>query len=706
MNLVIVESPTKAKTLAKFLGKDFEVESSKGHIVDLPKSKLGVDTEHNFEPDYIVIKGKGTIIASLKKEAKKAKVVYLATDPDREGEAISWHLANQLGGLEDRSKIKDQRSKIKGKDQESNLSDSSNSTNQSLDPKFKRVVFHEITDLAISEAFKSPKGLNFDLVDAYQARRVLDRLVGYRLSPLLWQKVAFGLSAGRVQSIAVRFIVEREVEREKFLRLEYWKISTELKNGKPFTADLVSKNDVPFEHQEKIELFSGEYRYTTSSIQNEAASQEIEKDLSLQSFIVKSIETKEIQKSPSPPFATATLQRTAATALGFTSQRTMRAAQALFEKGLITYHRTDSLNLSEQFLKSSREAIIKQFGSQFAGPGSRVYKTKSKNAQEAHEAIRPTDASRTTNEISGGDLSSDEVLIYDLIWKRAISSQMANAVYDSQRIEVKAGPFLLAITGSVIKFLGWKKVSDFTEESEERDEDSILPKLEVGQKLDLAQILPTQHFTSAPPRYNEGSLIKDLEKYGIGRPSTYAPTISTIQTRRYVFKEGAYFLPPDIGRVVNKLLAKHFPEIVDINFTAKMEEELDQVANGEKGWIPVVKEFYGPFEKRIEDKTEELKTENFKILEKTDEKCPQCQSILVVKLSRFGKFLSCSNYPECKFAKPILNSIGLKCPKCITGDMVIRKTRQGKTFFGCSRYPECDWASWDDPRRAPLAVGM
>ncbi len=718
-NLVVVESPTKTKTLKKYLGEDFEIKASLGHIKDLPKSTLGVDVEHNFAPQYEVAPKKKKVVAELKAAAKRADQIYLATDPDREGEAIASHVNEEL------------RIKNKG--------------------NVKRVVFHEITKDAVKEAFKHPGKIDTHLVDAQKARRVLDRLVGYKLSPLLWKKIRYGLSAGRVQSVAVRLIVEREREREKFKSEDYWKILATLSPKtlpkEKFEAELKKIAGKSIFITEKLKLFAGSYQTERTTIETEKEAQKIIKDLAGQDFIVESVDKKTISRSPSPPFTTATLQRAAAGALGFSGKKTMRTAQRLYERGLITYHRTDSVALSKKFLSDARTFIKNEFSDRYLPEKPRFYKTRSRTAQEAHEAVRPTRlGGNLKSQISNLKLGRDEGRLYKLIWQRAVACQMAAAVFDATKMGINAGDCLFEAKGSVLKFDGFLKVYD------SRRQDEILPELAVGDKLNLIKLTPSEHQTSPPPRYTEATLVKDLEKFEIGRPSTYAPIISTIQERGYVGQEERALKPEDIGIVVNDLLVEHFPKIVDLKFTAEMEDDLDQIAGGKKEWVPIIREFYQPFEKALIIKDKELKKEDFTTLEETKEKCPECGKPLVVKLGKYGKFLSCSgfpkckygrpyedkdedgepdkadktqlqgkcpecggdlvlkegrfgkfiacgNYPKCKFTKPYLDKIGMKCPECRNGEVIIKKTKRGKVFFGCSRYPKCKFASWKDPRR-------
>lgn len=720
-SLVIVESPTKVKTISKYLGKDYTVLSSRGHIIDLPKSGLGVDVEHNFEPEYTVIEGKGKVLTELKKAAKDADTIVLATDLDREGEAISWHVKEAL------SSTKGLKSK-----------------------KFERVIFHEITKPAIEEAFKHPGDVNYDLVDAYQARRVLDRLVGYKLSPLLWEKIRYGLSAGRVQSVGVRLIVEREREREKFESAPYFNFQAQLNAGEEdLAAQLAVFKGETVEKQKKLQLFAGTYSVSSSIFDNKKEAEVLKKTFAKHHFVVGDIEDKEVKRSPQPPLTTARLQRNAVNRFGYTSKRVMTVAQKLYENGLITYHRTDSVSLSDQFLTEARAFVQKTYGKEYLPESNRHYKNGSKSAQEAHEAIRPTDVTKAPGSPEFKKLTPEQQKIYRLIWEKAVASQMADArlqqmrvdVYSDEKEPIAEGIATWRANGSRVVFPGWMKVTGAPAE------EVILPVLEVGQALKLSDIALTEHATQPPPRYTEASLIKDLEKYGIGRPSTYANIIATILSRKYVLKDERSFVPGDTGFVVNDLLVAHFPDIVDLDFTAEMEEDLDRIARAEKKWKPVIKEFYEPFSKLLEKKKKEIKKEDIVVLEETDEKCPVCGKPVIVKLGKYGKFYSCSdypkceyaapldtgtengeidqeqlkgscpedggelvfkqgrfgpfiacsNYPKCKFTKPYMDKIGMTCSECKKGDVVQKKTKRGRIFYGCSRYPECEFSSWTKP---------
>jgi DNA topoisomerase-1 len=656
MKLVIVESPTKAKTISKFLGQEYKVESSYGHIRDLPKSKLGIDVENNFTPEYIVpIKNRPTL-KNLKEAVKKSDEVILATDEDREGEAIAWHLFNAL----DLQKAK------KGA---------------------YRIVFHEITQGAILNALEHPRGIDKHLVDAQQARRILDRLVGYKLSPFLWKKVAKGLSAGRVQSVAVRLIVEREEEIRKFKAEEYWTIEAKLKaqNGS-LDALVVSKNG------EALDKFA---------VKNSSDAATIAEDLKKSEFEIASIERKTVKKNPPPPFITSTLQQEAAKRLGYSSKKTMFIAQQLYENGLITYMRTDSVNLSADSLAAAKTYLSKNFGADYAAEAPRVWKTQSKSAQEAHEAIRPTNVNVSPDEASLTAVA--EKKLYKLIWQRFLASQMPQAVLDTTSISINAHPtdeskkYGLKTTGTILRFDGYLKVWPQKFEAKE------LPEISEKEKLALEEVIPLQHFTEPPARYSEASLIKALEGYGIGRPSTYAPTISVIQIRNYVKKEGGRFFPTEIGEMVNKVLTENFNEVVDIPFTAEMEKTLDEIAEGREKWQDVISGFYGPFAKKLAEKYEEVK--KTVVAEKTDQICEKCGKHIVIKFGRFGKFLACEGFPECKNTKKLEKeapkSTGLKCPECGLGEIVERRVSRGrargKIFWGCSKYPACKYASWEDP---------
>lgn len=641
MNLVIVESPTKSRTIQNFLPNDYVVLSSFGHIRDLPKSDLGIDTEHDFEPHYVVPRKAQPHLKELKKELKNADMVILATDEDREGEAISWHLAQAL-------KLDDK--------------------------KTQRIVFHEITKSAIEEALKNPREIDMNLVDAQQARRVLDRLVGYKLSPFLWKKVVRGLSAGRVQSVTVRLIVDRERKIENFKSDEYWTVEAELqKDTTTFTASLHAQNGKAI---------------PKLGIKAKEDSDKILKDLEGAEYKIQSIERKETRRNPLPPFTTSTLQQEASKKFGMPSRMTMSIAQALYEHGHITYHRTDSVNLSGQSLSAAKKYIEKEFGAKHYF--FRKFKTKSKGAQEAHEAIRPTSPQKNPDSLK---LDSRQKKMYDLIWRRFVASQMTQAIFDATTVDISGGVYTFRSNGSILKFDGFLKVYPM------KFEENELPELSEQEILELIKLTPAQHFTQPPARYSEATLIKELEKNGIGRPSTYAPTISTIQDRNYVEKnDQKKFAPTEIGITVNDLLVEHFPRIVDIHFTAEMEEDLDKIADGEKKWVPIIREFYEPFAERLAKKYEEV--EKKMPVEETDKLCPKCGKNLIIRFGRFGKFYACSGFPECKHTDSLekkQTDLGIKCPKCIQGDLIQKTTKRKKIFYACNRYPDCDFALWDKP---------
>jgi DNA topoisomerase-1 len=666
MKLVIVESPTKAKTLTRFLGSDYHVMASMGHIRDLPEKKLGIDTKKNFELTYEVSVKKKDTVKELQSQAKKADQIILATDPDREGEAIAWHIASILDGDSEGKKKKTKKELL-------------------------RVTFHEITESAIKDAIGHPGTINMQLVDAQQARRVLDRLVGYKLSPLLWRKVRKGLSAGRVQSVAVRLIVEREREITAFKAVEYWDILARLakagaKPGTEFEAKLAKIDGQNFE------------------IGTKEQSEVILRDLQASEFKVSDLISKQVRRSPYPPFTTSTLQQTASNVFGWSAKKTMQVAQNLYERGFITYHRTDSTNLAIEAVTMVRDFIGSKYGKEFLPENPRLFKTKSKVAQEAHEAIRPTAADNLEERLASSGLDHDQARLYSLIWKRFVATQMNEAIYDQKTIEITAAKYLFRTTGSKAIFLGWqilfkedKKEEEIDPEAEEANKVQELPDLAIGEVVDLKEILPTQHFTMPPPRFTEASIIKVLEEYGIGRPSTYAPIISTIQDRQYVEKVEKKFQPTNLGYAVNDFLMANFPKLFEYSFTAQMEDELDAVANGEKEWKPVIQEFFDPFEELLTSVTtnaERVKVE----VEETDEVCPNDGAPLVVRIGKFGKFLACSKFPDCKFTKQFQQKLQIKCPKCEVGDVIIKRTKTKKSFFGCSRYPECDFASWTKPK--------
>lgn len=716
-SLMIVESAAKAKTINKFLGKNYTVKATIGHIKDLPPKRFGVDIEHDFQPEYATIRGRGKVIAEIKRDAKEAEKIYLATDPDREGEAIAWHIAQELNGN---------------------------------DSRVYRVLFNEITEKGITTAIANPGRIDLNKVNAQQARRVLDRVVGYKISPILWEKVRGGLSAGRVQSVAVRLICEREREITTFVSKEYWSVTAHLEGKVPpiFDAKLNQIGD------EK------------AGIGNERDARALTEEAQAQSFIVEKVTKKERKRNPAPPFITSTLQQEAAKKLHFTAKKTMMIAQRLYEGieigeegpvGLITYMRTDSTRIADEAIREARGYIEGHFGKEYLPREPIIYKSK-KGAQDAHEGIRPTSVHREPDAIKQY-LQKDEYALYKLIWTRFIASQMNPAILDVTTIDIKAGRLLFRATGTVIRFLGFTKV--YVEEREkvaEREEgeerEGQLPPLEAGEHLKCLGIEPKQHFTEPPPRYTEASLIKELEEKGIGRPSTYAPILSTIQARKYVEKKENKFHPTELGFLVTDLLVKHFPNILDVKFTARMEGELDEIEDGERGWVEAVRDFYTPFEKDLKKAHVEMKNvkkettltdiicekcgnrmvikwgRNGKFLacsgypeckntkefvqadtgkiriveaEKTEESCPECGRPMVIKKGRYGRFLACSDYPRCKTTKPV--STGVSCPKEGCGGYLIEKgTKRGKVFYACSKYPACDYALWDKPiqKRCPL----
>ncbi len=653
--LAIVESPKKASTIGGFLGKEWDVTSSYGHIKDLPKSKLGVDTDNNFEPTFEVPPKAKKQVSTLKKKLKEADSVWLATDEDREGEAIAQHILEALG-LE------------------------------KADKPVKRVVFHEITKSAIQEAIENPREVDENLVDAQKARRVLDRLVGYKLSPLIWKKIAYGLSAGRVQSVALRLVAEREQEIQKFKPEEYWSITANFQpEGK---ADDQFEAKLHAIDKKKLEKFD---------IAEEKRATQIKEEAEGKNYQVADYQVNKKNRNPFPPFTTASLQQEAGIRLGFSSSRTMKVAQQLYEgkklgkegsTGLITYHRTDSVRLSPKAIAQAKEIVPDQFGKKYLK--TRQYTSKGRT-QEAHEAIRPTEMWRKPEDIKK-HLTSDQYKLYDLIYRRSLASQMSPAVFEQRRIDIidQDNKFTFRATGQVKTFDGYTAV--YSVKSQETE----LPEMNEGDPAELLKITPTQHFTEPPPRYSEATLIKELKENGVGRPSTYAPTMQVIQRRGYVEPRDGRLYLTDTGKAVNDLLVQHFPDIVDIDFTAHMEEDLDKIAAGKKNWQPVIKEFYEPFEKNLEKKQEEISKEDFG-QEKTDRTCPDCGSPLVKKIGRYGAFYSCSDYPNCKYSEPILDKVGVDCPECGKGEIVRRRSKKGRTFYGCSAYPDCKNAYFNEP---------
>jgi DNA topoisomerase-1 len=649
MQLIIVESPTKSKTISKFLGPDYKVLSSYGHVRDLPKSEFGVDVENDFEPKYIIPLKSKKLIKLLKEEVKKSNLTILATDEDREGEAIAWHLSKALD--------------LNG------------------ESTYQRIVFHEITKPAIEEALKNPRKIDLKLVDAQQARRILDRIVGYKLSPFLWKKIARGLSAGRVQSVAVRLVVEREREIEKFIPQEYWTITALLKKLEEGGPLLVEFEALLVKKEEKTILKLG--------IKTKREADKILKDLKEAEYKVINIEKKETKRNPLPPFTTSTLQQEAWQRLHFPAKLTMQIAQRLYETGLITYHRTDSLNLSEMALFEARKFIIENYGKEYWAGFLRRYKAKGR-VQEAHEAIRSTYPEKTPESLKS-KLDEKSFQLYDLIWRRFIACQMAQAAFDATTVDISAKDYTFRAAGQILKFDGFLKVYPI------KFEETKLPPLEKEEILSLLKLVPSQHFTQPPPRYNEATLIKALEQNGIGRPSTYAPILFTIQERNYIEKdEQRRFKPTEIGIVVNDLLVNHFPEIVDIGFTAKMEENLDEIAGGEKKWVEVLRKFYDPFKENLEKKYQEISKKD--LIEKTEKKCPKCGAPMIIRLGKFGKFYACSKFPKCRYTESLeKNNLGIKCPKCQKGEITEKRTKKRKIFYGCSDYPNCDFALWDKP---------
>jgi DNA topoisomerase I len=666
--LVIVESPAKARTLGKILGKGYSIKASLGHIRDLPKSQIGVDIEKDFQPRYVIPTDKKKLVGELKDAVAEASSVFLATDPDREGEAISWHLSEV----------------IKGKN----------------DIAYRRVVFHEITEEAIHEAFKHPRDIDMQLVDAQQARRILDRLVGYKISPLLWRKVKRGLSAGRVQSVAVRIIVDREREIQGFKPVEYWNLQAELtRRGETskkaaFTAALAG-----FMDGSKIE------------VHNESESTLLKSNLEKSEFSVYKVTTKKITRSPAPPFITSTLQQEAWRQLRFSASRTMMLAQQLYEGltigdegsvGLITYMRTDSTNIAASALAETREYIQQKYGETYLPAKARVFSKTVKGAQEAHEAIRPTRIHREPAAVRQY-LSEPQFKLYDLIWKRMVASQMTNATYDNISVEIEAkcaapaASYLLRTASTKLDFPGYTTlyIEGHDDEDNEDEKDDALPLLKKGDLLKLLKIIAEQRFTQPPPRYTEATLIKVMEQKGIGRPSTYAPTLSTIQDREYVTRTKGSFAPTELGFVVNDLLTQNFPDLMNIEFTAKMEEELDEIASQKKDWVKVIREYYTPLEKDLNKAHEQV--ERVKLADEiTEEKCPKCGKPMAIKSGRFGKFLACTGYPDCKSTKPYQVKTGAKCPEC-GKELVQRISKRKKRFYGCSGYPDCKFATFMQP---------
>lgn len=654
-NLVIVESPAKAKSISKMLGKNYTVIASLGHIRDLPKSRLGIDIKNNFEPEYITIRGKGTIVGNLKKEAKKSDNVFLATDPDREGEAISWHLASLLD----------------------------------IDKNTPcRVEFHEITKDTVKNSIKSPRKLDENLYNAQQARRVLDRLVGYKISPILWKKVKKGLSAGRVQSVAVKLICDRENEINEFIPEEYWTI-------KGFFRKENDKFEAMLSHQivndKEIKL----------KIRNEDEAKNILREIKNNENIIYDIKKTKRKRSPYPPYTTSTLQQDASKKLGYTSKKTMMIAQQLYEgidvkgegtTGLITYMRTDSTRISAEAVEAAKDFILQNYGKEYSNGGNTYSKKAKKETQDAHEGIRPAHLNLWPDKIKDS-LTKEQYKLYKLIWDRFIGSQMSDAIYDTVSVKIKNGEYIFKCNGSKLHFSGFLKV--YTTADEEQN-DIVLPELSVGEKLDLIKVEEKRNFTQPPSRYTEASLIKTMEDLGIGRPSTYSPTISTILSRGYVTLDKKTFYPTELGTIVNDILISYFSEIINEEFTAQLENQLDEIAEGKLNWQDVINEFYFKFENALEKAESEIEKIELKY-EESDEICEKCGRKMVIKIGKYGKFLACPGYPECKNAKPILEKIGVKCPLCEDGEIVKKRTKKGRLFYGCSNYPNCEFNSWQEP---------
>ncbi|MEC0708229.1 type I DNA topoisomerase [Bacillus haynesii] len=662
--LVIVESPAKAKTIERYLGKKYKVKASMGHVRDLPKSQMGVDIEQNFEPKYITIRGKGPVLKELKTAAKKAKKVYLAADPDREGEAIAWHLAHSLD-LDLNSDC--------------------------------RVVFNEITKDAIKDSFKHPRMINMDLVDAQQARRILDRLVGYKISPILWKKVKKGLSAGRVQSVALRLIIDREKEINDFKPEEYWTIEGSFLKGKEtFEASFFGINGE--KHQLKSE---DDVKQILSRIKGNK-------------FEVKKVTKKERKRNPALPFTTSTLQQEAARKLNFRAKKTMMIAQQLYEGidlgkegtvGLITYMRTDSTRISNTAQEEAASFIGEQYGKEFLGSKRKPAK-KNENAQDAHEAIRPTSVLRKPSDLKAV-LGRDQLRLYKLIWERFVASQMAPATLDTMSVDLENNGLTFRANGSKVKFSGFMKVYVEGKDDQMEEKNKMLPALAEGDTVLSKDIEPEQHFTQPPPRYTEARLVKTLEELGIGRPSTYAPTLDTIQKRGYVALDNKRFTPTELGEIVLELIMEFFPEIINVEFTAKMEKELDDVEDGNIQWVQIIDSFYKDFAKRVEKAEAEMQEVEIEP-EYAGVDCEECGHPMVYKMGRYGKFMACSNFPDCRNTKPIVKEIGVKCSSCKTGNIVERKSKKRRIFYGCDRYPECEFVSWDKPleRKCPKCEDM
>ncbi|HHY74613.1 MAG TPA: type I DNA topoisomerase [Bacillus bacterium] len=663
--LVIVESPAKAKTIERYLGRKYKVKASMGHVRDLPKSQMGVDIEHQFEPKYITIRGKGPVLKELKAAAKKAKKIFLAADPDREGEAIAWHLAHTL-----------------------NIDENSNC----------RVVFNEITMDAVKDAFKHPRPINIDLVNSQQARRILDRLVGYNISPILWKKVKKGLSAGRVQSVAVRLIIDREKEIAQFIPEEYWSINGMFDaGGETFEANFFGIDG------SKLDLH------------NEDEVNNVLNRIKGNQFTVESVKKRERKRNPAVPFTTSSLQQEAARKLNFRAKKTMMIAQQLYEGidlgkegtvGLITYMRTDSTRISETAQTEAYQYVEAEFGKDYTAPSVKKPEKKAANAQDAHEAIRPTSILRTPNSLKA-ILSRDQLRLYRLIWERFVASQMAPAVMDTMTVDIVNEGVIFRANGSKVKFPGFMKVYIEGNDDNTNDEDKLLPDIMEGMSVVSKEIDPKQHFTQPPPRYTEARLVKTLEELGIGRPSTFAPTLDTIQKRGYVALENKRFIPTELGTIVLELIMGFFPEILDLEFTAKMETSLDEIEEGQTNWVQIIDEFYSDFEKRLKVAEKEMQEVEIKD-EPAGEDCEHCEHPMVYKMGRFGKFMACSNFPECRNTKAIVKEIGVKCPSCKEGNIIERKSKKKRIFYGCDTYPNCEFLSWDKPlaRLCPKCNGL
>ncbi|RSL32867.1 type I DNA topoisomerase, partial [Salibacterium salarium] len=652
-----VESPAKAKTISKYLGKKYTVKASMGHVRDLPKSQMGVDAENNYDPKYITIRGKGPVLKELKAAAKKVKKVYLAADPDREGEAIAWHLAYSLN----------------------------------IDPDSDcRVVFNEITKTAIKDAFKEPRPINMDLVDAQQARRILDRLVGYNISPLLWKKVKKGLSAGRVQSIAVKMIIDREKEIQAFVPEEYWSIDGSFMRGK--------------------DSFEAKFHGIDGKKQELRSREDVDEVLSKMDgdeFTIKKVTKKERKRNPVQPFITSSLQQEAARKLNFRAKKTMMVAQQLYEGvdlgkegtiGLITYMRTDSTRISNTAKEDAKAYIEEHYGKEYTRQ-KKSETTQNANAQDAHEAVRPTTIAKDPKSVKA-HLSRDQYRLYKLIWERLMASEMAPAIMDTMSVDLENGGVQFRATGSKVKFAGFMKVYIEGNDDGKTEKDTFLPDLKEGETVHKEELNENQHFTQPPPRYTEARLVRTMEEMGIGRPSTYAPTLDTVQRRNYVALEEKRFVPTELGEIVLNLIVDFFPEILDVEFTAKMENDLDYIEEGRQNWIKIIDEFYKDFEKRLKVAEEEMEEVEIRD-EPAGEDCENCGHPMVYKMGRYGKFMACSNFPECRNTKAIVKEIGVKCPKCEEGNVVERKSKKQRKFFGCDRYPECDFISWDKPVARP-----